>query len=121
MNVFLKIVGNNVVGLSTDTIGVACWQGTLKNKNLNLKKKYLDKHVVIYQGGLKEAAGSSEIKGKWNYGEYKGDFYLSQQLLNEEEEEENEEAEEKAENGEEEGEMCQVIPFSRAQMMHYQQ
>lgn len=103
MNVFLKIVGNNVVGLSTDTVGVACWQGTLKNKNLNLKKKYLDKHVVIYQGGLKEAAGSSEIKGKWNFGEYKGDFYLSQQLLNEEEEE-NEDAEEEAANEEEEGE-----------------
>lgn len=81
MNVFLKIVGNDVVGISTDDKGVACWQGTLEKKELRIKKKYIDKHEVSYEGFLKGAAGSSEIKGNWSYQDTDGIFYLSQQLF----------------------------------------
>ena len=90
MNVFLKIVGNDVVGLSTDSEGVACWQGSLKSNRLNIKKKYIDKHVMTYQGDLKGWMGSLEIKGKWNYERNDGDFYLSQQFFIDEDDDEDE-------------------------------
>ena len=85
MNVFIKIVGNDVEGLSTDSEGVACWQGTLKNNRLNIKQKYINKHVRTYEGDLKGRVGSPEIKGEWNNGKNNGDFYLSPQFFNVEE------------------------------------
>ena len=51
---------------------------------------------MIYQGYLKGAVGSSEIKGKCSYGKSEENFYLSQHLLLESDDDEFEDSSDQA-------------------------
>lgn len=61
----LIITEDEVKGISLDSNGVAIWNGTLKDKFVQMNKRYLESIKIFYDGIYKVQSGIGEIHGKW--------------------------------------------------------
>jgi len=77
MDSFIKIIGNNVVGYSSDELGEALWHGKMKGDVFNANKHYITQHEVKYAGKIKRGGAQIEIRGIWVIGQSHDNFYLS--------------------------------------------
>lgn len=77
MKVNFKVIGDQMTGVSLDQVGAAIWFGKITPTELHMKKQYVCKHSVDYDGKLEKKGMVTVIKGDWNINRYTGTFYLS--------------------------------------------
>ena len=101
MPCFLKVIGNEVCGYSSDVVGCALWKGTLKGKIFSVTKQYITQHNVKYQGTLTIEGAEKKINGKWSIKNASDEFYLSYHIGDNEDFDDN--LDEEAPNAENDG------------------